>query len=85
VGRTVDPAKRLAAANTWSPTGLFRLIGAVSFTDAHTAERAAHHLLGDRRTRGEWFRIWPREALSLLRGLRRRETIRNHKDTPEDA
>jgi hypothetical protein len=77
IGKAVVPARRLAAANTWSPTGQFRLIGAVRFTDADTAERVAHFILRDRRTRGEWFKLWPDEALAFLRGLKRRETNRN--------
>ena len=80
VGLAVDPKRRLAAANTWSPTARFGLCGAVRFTDAPTAERVAHRLLKAHRGRGEWFRIPPIEALNLLRGLRRRE-LRLLKDT----
>lgn len=80
IGRAVDPERRLAAANTWSPAGRFRLIGAVHFTDAHQAERIAHHLLGPKWVRGEWFRVWPREALNFLRGLKRRFTNRKDND-----
>ncbi len=72
----MDPKRRLAAANTWSPTARFRLSGAVHFTDAPTAERVAHRLLAEHRSRGEWFRVSPNEALNVLRGLRRRETNR---------
>lgn len=77
IGKAAKPIRRLAAANTWSPTEQFKLVGAVHFTDADTAERAAHFLLRDRRTRGEWFKLWPEEALALLHGLRRREVYRN--------
>lgn len=76
VGRAVDPLRRLAAANTWSPNGKFRLIGQVHYTDSHLAERVAHLLLGPRWVRGEWFRIWPDNALNLLRGIKSRETRR---------
>ncbi len=76
IGLAVDPKRRLAAANTWSPTSRFRLSGAVHFTDAPKVERVAHKLLSDRRSRGEWFKLRPKEALSFLRGLKRRETNR---------
>jgi hypothetical protein len=78
IGLAVDPSRRLAAANTWSPTARFQLCGAVHFTDAPTAERAAHRLLKDKASRGEWFRVHPTEALNLLRGLRRRERNREN-------
>jgi hypothetical protein len=76
IGLAVDPKRRLAAANTWSPTARFQLSGAVHFTDAPLAERVAHRLLAEHRSRGEWFRLHPDEALNALRGLRRRERNR---------
>ena len=80
IGLAKDPKRRLAAANTWSPTERFGLCGAVHFTDAPAAERIAHRLLAEHRTRGEWFRIPPIEALNTLRGLARRERNRQRSD-----
>jgi hypothetical protein len=80
IGLATDPKRRLAAANTWSPSARFHLSGQVHFTDAPTAERVAHRLLKDKAVRGEWFRVHPDEALNLLRGLRRRERNREKND-----
>ncbi len=77
-GLAVDPARRPAAANPRPPTARFQLCGAVHFTDAPTAERAAHRLLREKASRGEWFRVHPTDALNLLRGLRRRERNREN-------
>lgn len=76
IGLAKDPRRRLNAANTWSPTARFRLSGAVNFSDAQRAEKVAHKLLHEYRSRGEWFKLKPKQALSFLRGLKRRETNR---------
>lgn len=74
IGRARRPARRLAAANTWCPHRAYVLVGAVSFTDAHQAEKAAHRMLRDCAHGGEWFHPPDgRHPINLLRGLRRRE------------
>lgn len=76
IGLSANPLRRLEAANTWAPGVRFELYGMVHFEDAPTAEKAAHRILADVATRGEWFLVSPHKALNLLRGLRRRERNR---------
>ena len=77
IGRARNPQRRLAAANTWCPRKGFTLVGAVSFTNAHVAERVVHHRLADQARGGEWFHLREgQNPMEILRHVRRMEKAR---------
>lgn len=73
VGRTSDPVRRLASANTWCPTDSFALFDAVYFDDAVYAEKRAHVLLSGARLDGEWFATTTTAVLAMLNSLQQRK------------
>ncbi len=81
IGRTRDPNRRLASANTWCPYNKFELHAAVYSEDAIELEKLVHEALKvrDREEVGEWFYInrWHAENLIYKVQRERQKEIDN--------
>lgn len=66
IGRAFDPLARLQSFQTGAPERDYVLRYAVYFADVRKAEALIHNTLADYRAEGEWFRILPGVAETVL-------------------
>lgn len=64
IGRSINPARRLATAKTWNPD--LTIVGVKPFWDHERLEKALHCGFADSWYSREWFKPYDKEYASLL-------------------